>query len=88
MKFAKDKDFKPRVLAGIRAVAKETGMSGASLHCATLGYDDGGHYIVTGPGIHREYRSAAAAWGSYHAAWKSYSIWRVNSNGSRTLVFR
>jgi len=84
----REKDFIGNVHAGTHAAQVALGMSGASLHCAVLRYDDGGHYIVTGPGIHREYRSAAAAYGSYRAAWRSYSIWRVNPNGSRTLVFR
>lgn len=81
-------EFIESVLSGIESVATTTGMTGASLHCATMGYDEGIRYVVTGPGISRAYGSAAAAYASYKASWKSRSIWRVYPSNKRTLVFR
>lgn len=82
-------EFAHKVQAGIRRVHQETGKDGASLHAATTDYDEGERYVVTGPGVQPgEYGSAAAAFAAYHALWKSYSIWRIDENGQRTLVYR
>lgn len=81
-------DFTDSAIQELDDLQRETGLNGASLQMKALALDSGESYLVTGKKYSREARSAIGAVTILRAVHVASNIWRINQNGTKTLVMR
>lgn len=81
-------DFTDSAIQELDTLHRETGLDGASLQVEALQLDSGEHYLVTGKQYRRVANSALGAVTILRAVHNASNIWRINPNGTKTLVLR